>query len=168
MPWKEKPSVRGVATSRLQGSCYCRHAGRGPRVDPWARRRSEKTGGIQDRPPGNPVTASLAKEVVSVAPARTTLNAYLQELFECVVEKRVSRARSTRVARRRPCPRVSASPKMYPSRTREGSEFRRRRQHYKLILQGFCASPLTDSNRRPPPYHGGALPTELRGREVEV
>jgi len=26
-------------------------------------------------------------------------------------------------------------------------------------------SPLTDSNRRPPPYHGGALPTELRGRE---
>src|SRR5438874_863213 len=25
-------------------------------------------------------------------------------------------------------------------------------------------SPLTDSNRRPPPYHGGALPTELRGR----
>jgi hypothetical protein len=26
-------------------------------------------------------------------------------------------------------------------------------------------SPLTDSNRRPPPYHGGALPTELRGRD---
>src|SRR6266481_3936842 len=25
------------------------------------------------------------------------------------------------------------------------------------------SSPLTDSNRRPPPYHGGALPTELRG-----
>jgi Phage integrase family len=25
-------------------------------------------------------------------------------------------------------------------------------------------SPLTDSNRRPPPYHGGALPTELRGQ----
>jgi hypothetical protein len=29
-------------------------------------------------------------------------------------------------------------------------------------------SPLTDSNRRPPPYHGGALPTELRGRESRV
>ena len=30
---------------------------------------------------------------------------------------------------------------------------------------GFVSSsPLTDSNRRPPPYHGGALPTELRGR----
>src|SRR5437868_11340281 len=26
-------------------------------------------------------------------------------------------------------------------------------------------SPLTDSNRRPPPYHGGALPTELRGQK---
>src|SRR5439155_27344867 len=26
-------------------------------------------------------------------------------------------------------------------------------------------SPLTDSNRRPPPYHGGALPAELRGQE---
>jgi hypothetical protein len=22
-------------------------------------------------------------------------------------------------------------------------------------MQGFCKSPLTDSNRRPPPYHGG-------------
>jgi hypothetical protein len=31
-------------------------------------------------------------------------------------------------------------------------------------LQDFSRSPLTDSNRRPPPYHGGALPTELRGR----
>src|SRR2546430_494784 len=28
-------------------------------------------------------------------------------------------------------------------------------------------SPLTDSNRRPPPYHGGALPTELRGRGAD-
>src|SRR4051812_7321498 len=28
----------------------------------------------------------------------------------------------------------------------------------------FLRSPLTDSNRRPPPYHGGALPTELRGQ----
>src|SRR5215831_9436172 len=26
------------------------------------------------------------------------------------------------------------------------------------------ASPLTDLNRRPLPYHGSALPTELRGR----
>ena len=30
--------------------------------------------------------------------------------------------------------------------------------------QACPASPLTDSNRRPLPYHGSALPTELRGR----
>src|SRR5439155_16638524 len=32
----------------------------------------------------------------------------------------------------------------------------------------FQVSPLTDSNRRPPPYHGGALPTELRGQRPIV
>jgi hypothetical protein len=34
----------------------------------------------------------------------------------------------------------------------------------------FCRylSPLPDSNRGPPPYHGGALPTELRGRAASV
>src|SRR5215217_3534898 len=31
----------------------------------------------------------------------------------------------------------------------------------------FEKSPLTDSNRRPPPYHGGALPAELRGRAAD-
>ena len=31
-------------------------------------------------------------------------------------------------------------------------------------LSSATPSPLPDSNRRPPPYHGGALPTELRGR----
>jgi hypothetical protein len=31
-------------------------------------------------------------------------------------------------------------------------------------LQALTRSPLTDSNRRPLPYHGSALPTELRGR----
>jgi hypothetical protein len=35
-------------------------------------------------------------------------------------------------------------------------------------MQAICRSPLTDSNRRPPPYHGGALPTELRGRSAIV
>src|SRR5579884_3173371 len=36
------------------------------------------------------------------------------------------------------------------------------------ICGQFCLrkSPLTDSNRRPPPYHGGALPAELRGLEA--
>ena len=33
-----------------------------------------------------------------------------------------------------------------------------------LACRYFLRSPLTDSNRRPPPYHGGALPTELRGQ----
>jgi hypothetical protein len=39
-----------------------------------------------------------------------------------------------------------------------------RPEHKSLDVRGFLQSPLTDSNRRPPPYHGGALPTELRGR----
>jgi hypothetical protein len=34
----------------------------------------------------------------------------------------------------------------------------------KFGIAGALQSPLTDSNRRPPPYHGGALPAELRGR----
>ena len=34
----------------------------------------------------------------------------------------------------------------------------------KRLQRALYGSPLTDSNRRPPPYHGGALPTELRGQ----
>ena len=34
--------------------------------------------------------------------------------------------------------------------------------------QALSASPLSDSNRRPLPYHGSALPTELRGRVGEA
>ena len=34
----------------------------------------------------------------------------------------------------------------------------------KRPFAGLFGSPLTDSNRRPPPYHGGALPAELRGQ----
>jgi hypothetical protein len=37
-------------------------------------------------------------------------------------------------------------------------------QQKALPERGFNRSPLSDSNRRPPPYHGGALPTELRGQ----
>src|SRR6476620_7870755 len=29
---------------------------------------------------------------------------------------------------------------------------------------GRCPSPFTESNRRPSPYHGDALPTELKGQ----
>jgi hypothetical protein len=32
-------------------------------------------------------------------------------------------------------------------------------------LQGFCASPLADSNRRPPPYHGGFGATRAYTRD---
>ena len=40
-------------------------------------------------------------------------------------------------------------------------------QVFKLKAKSVDRSPLPDSNRRPPPYHGGALPTELRGRSSE-
>jgi hypothetical protein len=42
------------------------------------------------------------------------------------------------------------------------------RQQQSVDLQALWLSPLTDSNRRPPPYHGGALPTELRGQRPQV
>ena len=35
------------------------------------------------------------------------------------------------------------------------------------MFSGYEGSPLTDSNRRPLPYHGSALPTELRGHDPE-
>src|SRR5580765_964448 len=39
-------------------------------------------------------------------------------------------------------------------------------QQEKPRFARLLQSPLPDSNRRPPPYHGGALPTELRGRKA--
>ena len=48
-------------------------------------------------------------------------------------------------------------------RTTFARKGRARRAPNAKILQ-IEQSPLPDSNRRPPPYHGGALPTELRGR----
>src|SRR5215212_9310848 len=35
------------------------------------------------------------------------------------------------------------------------------------VRRAAVQSPLTESNRRPSPYHGDALPTELRGREPD-
>ncbi len=62
------------------------------------------------------------------------------------------------VLRRRPrtagCPRAGSG--------RRGSA---RRRQGPRDLRGFPKSPLSDSNRRPLPYHGSALPTELRGRK---
>jgi hypothetical protein len=57
-----------------------------------------------------------------------------------------SRAVSEGVARRRGASRV---PEMYPRRTR----VLLRQTTKNADLQAFYASPLTDSNRRPPPYH---------------
>ena len=39
------------------------------------------------------------------------------------------------------------------------------RKHHRQ--RQFVPSPLSDSNRRPLPYHGSALPAELRGRSAQ-
>ena len=64
--------------------------------------------------------------------AWTTPNACLQELFESEVAIESLEHAPGCVARRRPCPRVRASPKMYPYRTREESKSRHGRQHYPI------------------------------------
>ena len=110
---------------------------------------------------------SLAKEGVSVAAVWQRRPACLQELSQSVAAIERLDHVADRVARRRACPRVPASPKMYPSRTREASKSRHGRQHYKPICRAFMQSPLTDSNRRPPPYHGGCAPL-LRAWETRL
>jgi hypothetical protein len=92
---------------------------------------------------------------VSVASARATQSPSLQEFFERGVAIRSSRARS------RPCRETSRAPASARESQNVPVSYPRRidiaplqaTQH--AHLQGFCASPLTDSNRRPPPYHGG-------------
>ena len=85
--------------------------------------------------------SSLAKEGVQVAPAWTTPLACLQELSERVVAIERLELAPDCVARRRVCPRVPASPKMYPSRTRKGSRLRHYRQHKTPICRYFIAKP---------------------------
>ncbi len=53
-------------------------------------------------------------------------------------------------------PRSHSARSRRPTRPRKGGKSR-----------PFLESPLPDSNRRPLPYHGSALPTELRGREPQ-
>ena len=72
-----------------------------------------------------------------------------------------------RIVQREPFSTVSGDKSvsvLCPSRR----DMRLRGKHKPPVLQRFLGSPLTDSNRRPPPYHGGALPTELRGRVASV
>jgi hypothetical protein len=59
---------------------------------------------------------------------------------------------ATGVARRRETSRCVALTEMYPRRTR----VLRAQATAKPYLQAFRRGPLTDSNRRPPPYHGGS------------
>ena len=67
-------------------------------------------------------------------------------------------------ARARECPPVPKCTRLVPAKR---AEFVRVGNSI-CPFAGLFGSPLTDSNRRPPPYHGGALPTELRGRDRTV
>ena len=63
--------------------------------------------------------------------------------------------------------RTGAVPTEYPASRREedgGVSLRRKVPS----SSAFPESPLPDSNRRPLPYHGSALPTELRGQWPEA
>jgi hypothetical protein len=96
--------------------------------------------------------AMLAKEGVSGAPAWATLTACLQELFELVARSRASSAFQTMsrdVAHAGGCPLVPKCTHLVPAKYRNLAIS----GNIHAYLQGFCASPLTDSNRRPPPYH---------------
>jgi hypothetical protein len=84
-----------------------------------------------------PKTPSLAKEGVATAPVRATENGALQEPSELVVAIGCDEHNMRWVARRRACPQVPASPKMYPSRTRDASGFRRSRQHKMPVCRAF-------------------------------
>src|SRR3954447_20094148 len=54
----------------------------------------------------------------------------------------------------------------WSSRGRCGASFPPAAGHERgdVVVAKPGGSPLTESNRRPSPYHGDALPTELRGR----
>jgi hypothetical protein len=90
---------------------------------------------------------------VSVASARATQSHEFAGVFRAGVAMRSSRARS------RPCRETSRVPPSARESQNVPVSYPRRidiaplqaTQH--AHLQGFCASPLTDSNRRPPPYH---------------
>src|SRR5215218_3374923 len=86
------------------------------------------------------MTPSLGEGESASRPARATPMACLQELSESVAAIERLEHVPARVARRRACPRVAASPKMYPSRTREKSKSRHHRQHT-CLFAGFLCKP---------------------------
>jgi hypothetical protein len=73
--------------------------------------------------------------------ARATQSPSLQELFERGVVIRSSRARSRPCREMSPCPRVPASPKTYPSRTREEIEISPLQATQRAHVQGFQCKP---------------------------
>jgi hypothetical protein len=94
-----------------------------------------------------------SQEGSQVAPVRATPTACLQELFEEWSRSSVSstfQAVSRDVARARQSQNVPVS---YPRSVHFSPSQATPYAH----LQGFCASPLTDSNRRPPLYEGGLV-----------
>jgi hypothetical protein len=101
---------------------------------------------------------SLLKEGFACTPARPTAIALLQELSQSMATIESVDHALPRVARRRACPRVPASPKMYPSRTRQASKSRHRRQHIMPYLQGFYAKPSDGLEPSTP-----SLPWRFRG-----
>jgi hypothetical protein len=59
----------------------------------------------------------------------------------------------------RECPLVRKCTRLVPARLRRCVWA----DNKKAYLQGFSLSPLMDSNRRPPPYHGGFALREREG-----
>ena len=90
----------------------------------------------------------LWRYVVGGSPIEAT-RARLQGLRRRPASTPSRRVVSRGVARDRDASRL---PEMYPQCTRVLHEQATRNAY----LQAFCESPLTDSNRRPPPYHGGS------------
>jgi hypothetical protein len=135
-------SLGGVGSSSLRSSAWApaRPCFRASPIAPKPCTEAPKGGGLyaHKRPSvGIPMNPSLAKEEVSVAPARATSMACLQELFErAVVIECLERVRGCD-ARRCACPPVPASPKMYPSRTRGESKSRHHGQHNMPICRAF-------------------------------
>jgi hypothetical protein len=116
---------------------------------------------------------SLAKEMAASRHHGQHQTSVLQELSEPVVASaclvRVPRCVASRRERlSRPRPTLRRETSRVPASARQSQnvpvsyprslEISPSQATSYAHLQGFSASPLTDSNRRPPPYHGGFAP----------
>jgi hypothetical protein len=139
------PQLARLAVKR-GGDDNPRHPEADPRAQPPTNAR-----------PADVTDPSSTEEGLAYAPLQTTAIALLQGLSGLRRPRSGPPTRAALVARRPACPRVPASSKMYRSRTREEPKSRHHGQHKIAHLQDVSSSPLTDSNRRPPPYHSGLL-----------